>query len=173
MTATAHQNVWANAFATSSAMVWRQLHRLRQQRGVTVGVGVGLLEYLPLQNDCEERGGHRRPDLAHDVQGGRGPGNIGMGEVEVGRRHDRHHAQPEPQAPYEQGAGQQELIVVEVTKAKGTVAAAMMRMPGGTTRRGPSRSVIAPDLRIMRAAPMPCGAMRRPACHGLCPRAIW
>ena len=60
--------------------------------------------------------------------------------------------------------------MVAVTKQKGMVAAAMMRIPGGTTRRGPSRSVIAPDFRIMRAAPMPCGAMSRPACHGLSPR---
>ena len=52
-----------------------------------------------------------------------------------------------------------------VTNAKGIVAAAMRRMPNGTTRRGPTRSVTLPDQRMMQAAPMPWGAIRSPATH--------
>ena len=64
-------------------------------------------------------------------------------------------------------------FVDAVTKANGTVAAAIKRMPNGTTRRGPTRSVIAPAQRMMHAAPMPWGAIRSPACHASWPRATW
>ena len=56
-------------------------------------------------------------------------------------------------------------LVEVVTNAKGIVAAAMRRMPNGTMRRGPTRSVTLPDQRMMQAAPMPCGAIRSPATH--------
>ena len=64
-------------------------------------------------------------------------------------------------------------LVDVVTKANGTVAAAIRRMPNGTMRRGPTRSVMLPAQRMMQAAPMPWGAMRSPATHASWPRAIW
>ncbi len=64
-------------------------------------------------------------------------------------------------------------LVDEVTKANGIVAAAMSRMPNGTMRRGPTRSVMLPAQRMMHAAPMPWGAISRPATQASWPRAIW
>ncbi len=63
--------------------------------------------------------------------------------------------------------------MLAVTKAKGTVAAAMRRMPKGTTRRGPKRSVTLPAQRMMQAAPMPWGARSSPATQASWPRATW
>ncbi len=64
-------------------------------------------------------------------------------------------------------------LVEVVTKANGIVAAAMRRMPNGTIRRGPTRSVMLPAHRMMQAAPMPWGAINRPATQASCPRATW
>ena len=64
-------------------------------------------------------------------------------------------------------------LVEAVTKARGIVATAIRRMPTGTTRRGPTRSVTLPAQRMMQAAPMPWGAMRSPATQASWPRATW
>ena len=63
--------------------------------------------------------------------------------------------------------------MLAVTKAKGMVAAAISRIPKGTTRRGPKRSVMLPAQRMMQAAPIPWGAMSRPATQASWPRATW
>ena len=60
-----------------------------------------------------------------------------------------------------------------MTKAKGMVATAINRIPNGTIRRGPTRSVMLPAHRMTQAAPMPCGAINSPATQASCPRAIW
>ena len=64
-------------------------------------------------------------------------------------------------------------LVDEVTKANGIVAAAINKMPNGTMRRAPTRSVMLPAQRMMQAAPMPCGAINSPATQASWPRAIW
>ena len=58
-------------------------------------------------------------------------------------------------------------LVEVVTKANGIVAAAISRMPNGTMRRGPTRSVMLPAQRMMQAAPMPCGRHQQPGHPGL------
>ena len=80
---------------------------------------------------------------------------------------------PSPMPRTKSATASQASLVDVVTKQKGTVAAAISKIPKGTTRRGPRRSVTLPAQRMMHAAPSPCGAMSSPACHASCPRATW
>jgi hypothetical protein len=63
--------------------------------------------------------------------------------------------------------------VVEPMKASGTVASVMIVQPTTATRPPPMRSTSLPEKGIAMAAPMPWGAMSRPAVNADSPRATW
>ena len=108
---TDHQKVWAKAAATGVGHGRRQLGGGADDAGASRphfdrgGSEVG--DDLSFEHDGEEGGGHRSADQAHDVHDGRGLGDLGVVEVEVGRGGDRHHRQAEPQAANEERDGEQ------------------------------------------------------------------
>ena len=124
---TAHQKVWAKAWATVSSTVGGSLAVARRTRAWPRR---RCCRDLALQDDGEEGGGERPADLAHDVDVvvARGTARVRVG---VGGGDDRHHREPEADAPHEQGAAEERARVVEVTKAKGRVPAAMMMIADG------------------------------------------
>ncbi len=59
------------------------------------------------------------------------------------------------------------------TSASGIVVRTASAMPIMATRPPPMRSVSMPAIGMVSAAPMPCGAVSRPACRAVSPRATW